>query len=147
MSSRIFEMIGRGPSRDAALASETRLEMDTPQTNEKSGVALRLPPHCYEFCQGLRSVFPVFFFILKDSFLFCFLSGPSFETFSWRRNCPKRLLFLLSVHGPEGTAPVDTYGHSQETDAPNLQSGLLPAPVRLRARAVSNSSVRASWFG
>src|SRR5205807_5483134 len=60
---------------------------------------------------------------------------------------PKRLLFLLSVHGPEGTAPVDTYGHSQETDAPNLQSGPLPAPVRLRARAVSNSSVRASWFG
>lgn len=57
---------------------------------------------------------------------------------------PKRLLFLLSVHGPEGTAPVDTYGHSQETDAPNLHVGPLPAPVRLRARAVSNSSVLTS---
>ncbi len=51
------------------------------------------------------------------------------------------LLFLLSrAHGPAGTAPNDSYGHSQETGAPNLQTGLLPAPVRLRARAVSTLS-------
>src|ERR1700690_2361708 len=25
------------------------------------------------------------------------------------------------MHGPAGAAQVDTYGHSQETDAPNLQ--------------------------
>ena len=37
------------------------------------------------------------------------------------------------------TAPYDSCGHSQETSAPNLQSGPLPAPVRFRARAVSNS--------
>src|SRR5580658_1968325 len=51
----------------------------------------------------------------------------------------KPLLILLSVLGPTGTAPVDSYGHGQETGAPNLQDGPLPAPVRLRARAVSNS--------
>ena len=44
----------------------------------------------------------------------------------------------LSVPGSKGMAPVDARGHSQETSAPHLQSGPLPAPVPLRARAVSN---------
>src|SRR5882762_591709 len=89
------------------------------------------------------SAFSVFFI---KSFFSGFLSvATGFGNVFLAAQQPKRLLFLLSVHGPEGTAPVDTYGHSQETDAPNLQSGPLPAPVRLRARAVSNSSVRTSW--
>jgi len=43
-----------------------------------------------------------------------------------------------------GTAPVDTCGHSQETGAPNLEPGPLPAPVAFEARAVSSPLGRPS---
>ena len=56
----------------------------------------------------------------------------------------RSLLLLLSVHGPAGTAPVDSSGRDQETGAPNLQSGSLPTPVWLRARAVSKTSFPSS---
>ena len=39
---------------------------------------------------------------------------------------------------PLGTAPNDVSGHGQETSAPNLSTGPLPAQGLLRARAVSN---------
>src|SRR5258706_10442049 len=84
-------------------------------------------------------------FLLKAVLVF-FLSGRFrvFKTFSWRGQRPQPLLFLLSVRGPEGTAPVDPCGHSQETSAPHLQIGSLPTPVRFRARAVSNCLGRPS---
>ena len=87
-----------------------------------------------------------FCFFLKAVFVFFpFRRGPSFKTLSWRGQRSEPLLFLLSVLGPKGTAPVDACGHSQETSAPNLQSGSLPTPVRLRARAVSNRLGRPSF--
>ena len=91
-------------------------------------------PHCYEFCQVRRrgSVrFPCFLLSL-----FSFSSDPGFQNVFLATQQPEPLLILLSVHDPAGAAHLDTYGHSLKTNAPNLQSGPLPAPVRLRARAV-----------
>ena len=104
--------------------------------------------HCYEFCQAAPGVFPVFVFLFIKSFFSCclpFCPGPKVETFSWRLQWASHCSTCYPCTAPMGTAPVDSFGHSQETDAPNLQSGLLPAPVRLRARAVSNCFGR-SWF-
>jgi hypothetical protein len=81
------------------------------------------------------------FLFLKGIFVFfSFRAFRFLKRFSGTVNGFGPLLFLLSVHGPEGTAPVDACGHSQETSAPHLQIGPLPAPVRFRARAVSNCS-------
>src|SRR5207247_5124825 len=79
--------------------------------------------------------------------IFFFTSG--FLFFPFRQCSGVENVFLASSNqfrcsscypctAPVGTAPVDSCGHGQETSAPNLQSGPLPAPVRLRARAVSN---------
>src|SRR5262249_16719439 len=86
-------------------------------------------------------------FSLKASSLFSFLTGSEFQNvFLARQTAFQPLLFLLSVLGPTGSAPVDSCGHSQETSAPNLQIGSLPTQVRLRARAVSNLLGRSlSW--
>jgi len=134
-------------SRGHVHAVESGVKTDERRTARGADVS----PHCYEFCQAARRRFWFSFLFIK-SFFFWSLFFPS------GCGCLKRLpgigqqikplLFLLSVLGPAGTAQVDSCGHSQETGAPNLQIGPLPAPVRLRARAVSKSpqSVRDNQF-
>ena len=100
------------------------------------------------YVKWLRSIFRFCFFI-RRFFLF-FLSGRLrvMKRFLGDVKRHQPLLFLLSVHGPAGTAPNDSCGHSQETGAPNLQTGPLPAQVRFRARAVSNCFGRSfAWWG
>jgi hypothetical protein len=71
-------------------------------------------------------------FFLSKSFFSFFLSDRFrvSKRFPGNGNDARPLLFLLSVHGPTGTAPIDSCGHSQETNAPNLQNGSLPTQVR-----------------
>jgi hypothetical protein len=71
----------------------------------------------------VKRVAESFPFFIKSGLGFPFWPVPGFETFSWRVAMGGPLLILLSVHGPAGTAPVDPCGHSQETGAPNLQTG------------------------
>ena len=86
-------------------------------------------------------VFP-FFLSIKSFFVFfsvCLSDRcRGSKTFSWRTQWSGHCSSCYPCTAPAGTAPVDSWGHRQETSAPNLQIGPLPAPVRLRARAVSN---------
>src|SRR5216110_1116218 len=74
--------------------------MDTAQTEAKAASRFRLPPHCYEACQVRRARF--LFFSLKASFLDSFLSGPGFETFSWRRNSRSGCSSCYPCMAPKG---------------------------------------------
>jgi hypothetical protein len=136
---RVVWRVWREPSRGSVLDCRSpRPPRNFSQVME-SGQDL---PHCYELCQAVQGVRLPFFLFLKRGLRLClcpFRRSPRFKTFSWHRQRSVPLLHLLSVHGPlAGTAPFDSSGHGQETSAPHLQSGLLPAPVRRRARAVSN---------
>jgi hypothetical protein len=96
---------------------------------------------CVKHAEGV-----FFLFLLKAVFLFACLSARAdFQNVDLAPQPRQRLLILLSVHDLARPAPVDSCGHRQETSAPNLQIGPLPAPVRLRARAVSKVSVQTSW--
>src|SRR5204862_6128178 len=74
---------------------------------------------------------------------FCCFSFPAsaqyIETFPWHASNFVRCSTCYPCSALRGTAPVDSWGHGQETSAPNLQIGSLPPQVRGRARAVSNS--------
>jgi hypothetical protein len=99
-------------------------------------------------CVKHRRSFSRFCFFIKRCFLvFLSVRLRAMKRFPGGGKRRQPLLFLLSVHGPAGTAPNDSCGHSQETGAPNLQTGPLPAPVRFRARAVSNCLGRSlAWW-
>jgi hypothetical protein len=84
----------------------------------------------------------LFFFFLKASSLFSFPASSGLQNVFLAAATASAVALPAIRARPLSlprTAPYDSCGHSQETSAPNLQSGPLPAPVRLRARAVSNS--------
>jgi len=70
------------------------------------------------------ALFPFSLLLLKAfsllSFFVPFQLLGVFKTLSWLWQGRQPLLFLLSVRSPNGMAPFDSYGHGQETSAPNL---------------------------
>src|SRR2546421_378946 len=93
-------------------------------------------PHCYEACQVRRARF--LFLSLKASFLDSFLSGPGFETFSWRRNSRSGCSSCYPCMAPKGqhqlthtvtakkrTHPISTAGRCQ----PQCGCGRVPVQI------------------
>src|SRR5436190_16262614 len=78
------------------------------------------------------------FFLKSCLSVFSFPAGAEFQNvflaLSKRIGCSSS--YPCTAH--LGTAPVDVFGHGQETSAPNLSNGSSPTQGPGRARAVSN---------
>ena len=98
---------------------------------------LRAPRPCYELCQA-KSQCDLFLF--PKSVFSGSLSGGvrGSKRYPGAGNSGGRCSACYPCAAPAGTAHYDLSGHGQETSAPNLPNGPLPAQGRLRARAVSN---------
>jgi len=76
---------------------------------------------------------------LKSLFgLVSFPAVPGFENVFLASSKRVRCSTCYPCTAPLGTAPIDLFGHGQETSAPNLSNGSSPTQGLGRARAVSN---------